>query len=843
MKRFFNPLFTILILTGLFIWSCQSAKPAAETIHKAQAKPETINWPNLAGSMPPDSAIEQRIHKLLDSMTLEQKVGQMIQVDIRSFTYDDFKKYRFGSVLNGGGCWPQMNKAAEISHWTALADSIWQAVQDGASPAIPPIWGTDAVHGHNNVKNATLFPHNIGLGAAHSPGLMKKIGAATAKEVAATGIDWNFAPTLAVVRDKRWGRSYESYAQTPDILPDYATQYIQGLQGNFSDSNILATAKHYIGDGGTHKGDDQGDNQATESELLNIHAAGYIAAIKADVQTIMVSFSSWRGKKMHEHKYLITDVLKNKMGFNGFVISDWNGHGQVPGCSNASCPQAINAGIDMVMVPFKNDWEPFYNNLIEQVKNGEVPIERINEAVTRILRVKARTGILDKPKPSERTLAGKVEIVGAPEHRAVAREAVRKSLVLLKNKGNVLPLRRQSRILVAGKGADSIAIQCGGWSLTWMGTQTTNADFDKATSILKGIRNIGTHITFDPSGSSANHRKHDVAIVVIGETPYAEMAGDIEGGLTLEHAVRHPEDLQVLKTIRKSGVPIVTIFLSGRPMYVNRELNLSEAFVAAWLPGSEGQGVADVLFRNDKAEIQYDFSGHLTFAWPNAPCQTLSSMAAKNESPLFPIGFGLTYKSRNSLDLNLPEAQWESYGCNDIKLTELSAEGPLLIFDKQFPPNTSPWMGDPSNWAGKAGTADSSLPNLSIHYAPDKNQVANAARRLVFKGPAYYGIVGDERSLAGYMVHGYELVFDLKVITKPETALEAVILCNYPCHDKVDISPKLGSLPLDTWSEIRLPLKKFLGVDFQKVTAPFQLGAHGPSEIVVANIRWEKSTP
>ena len=441
-----------------------------------------------------DNAIEAKVAALLARMTLEQKVGQMVQPDIRSVTPDDVRKYRLGSVLNGGGAFPGENKHASVADWVALADRFYDASMDTANGAlaIPIIWGTDAVHGHNNVIGATLFPHNIGLGAANDPDLMERIGAATAREVAATGLDWTFAPVVAVVRDDRWGRTYESYSEDPEIVRTYADRFVRGLQGapgsrEFLDpSHVLATAKHFIGDGGTADGVDRGDTAVSEADLLRIHGQGYVAAIAAGVQTVMVSYNSWNGLKVHGHQHLLTDVLKKQMGFDGIVVSDWDGVDEVQGCSKDKCAQAINAGIDMVMVP--TDWRNFLTNTLDQVRAEKIPMARIDDAVTRILRVKYRAGLFERGRPSSRPLANKRELIGAPEHRELARQAVRKSLVLLKNERGVLPLRRKSHVLVVGDGADNVSKQSGGWTLTWQGTENSKAIFPARRRSCKASR-------------------------------------------------------------------------------------------------------------------------------------------------------------------------------------------------------------------------------------------------------------------------------------------------------------------------------------------------------------------
>jgi beta-glucosidase len=601
-----------------------------------------------AASADQDPQIEGKVAALLARMTLEQKVGQMVQAEIRSVTPEDVRKYRLGSVLNGGGAWPGENKHASVAAWVALADGFYDASMDTANgaPAIPIMWGTDAVHGHNNVLGATLFPHNIGLGAANDPDLMERIAAATAREVAATGLDWTFAPVVAAVRDDRWGRTYESYSEDPEIVRTYADRFVRGLQGTpgsreFLDSSrVLATAKHFIGDGGTTDGVDRGDTAVSEADLLRIHGPGYVAAIKAGVQTIMVSYNSWNGLKLHGQRYLLTDVLKQRMGFDGIVISDWDGVDEVQGCSKDKCAQAINAGIDMVMVP--TDWKNFVGNTLEQVRTGKIPPARIDDAVTRILRVKYRAGLFERGRPSSRPLAGKRELVGAPEHREVARQAVRESLVLLKNDRGLLPLRRKSHVLVVGDGADNIAKQAGGWTITWQGTENSNADFPGATSIQQGIARAVTQAGGKVSSSldGLQQARPDFAIVVFGENPYAEWFGDLR---SIDYRGGGDAELALLQQLRQASVPRACVFLTGRPLVIERQLAACDAFVVAWLPGSEGGGVADVLFRKVNGRVNYDFVGKLSFSWPRTASQTALNRNDPDYDPLFPYGFGLRY--------------------------------------------------------------------------------------------------------------------------------------------------------------------------------------------------------
>jgi beta-glucosidase len=643
---------SVLATTAVLLQGCGTERSPSAAATPDAAKPAEVEWPKLNLPVAKDPQMEERIAALLTQLTLEQKIGQMMQPDIRDVTPDDVRQYRLGSILNGGGAFPGEKKYAKVSDWVALADKFYDASMDtsGGAPAIPIIWGTDAVHGHNNVIGATLFPHNIGLGAAHNSELMERIGAATAIEVAVTGIDWTFAPTLAVVRDDRWGRTYEGFSEDPEIVRSYAGPMVKGIQGAagtpaFLNANhVLATAKHFIGDGGTDQGVDRGNNLSSEQALLDIHGQGYITALEAGAQIVMASYNSWQGWKLHGHRYLLTDVLKGKLGFDGFIISDWDGVDEVQGCSKDKCADAINAGIDMIMVP--KDWKNFITNTVAQVKSGDIAEARIDDAVTRILRVKMRAGMFERGKPSSRPLANRIELLGSAEHRAIARQAVSESLVLLKNRNGLLPLRRDAKVLVAGAGADNLAKQSGGWTISWQGDGNTNKDFPGGTSVFAGIKSIAPNATLSVEGSYSD--KPDVAVVVFGEEPYAEFMGNVK-------TIDYPgAEETLLRKLKGEGIPVVTIFLSGRPLWVNPELNASDAFVAAWLPGTEGGGIADVLFRDAQGNVTRDFRGKLSFSWPRSVEQTTLNRNDANYAALFPYGFGLTYADKDTLGDDLP---------------------------------------------------------------------------------------------------------------------------------------------------------------------------------------------
>jgi len=622
-----------------------AASVAASTIHPQR-------WPRLIAPLGRDPALEARIDQLLARMTPAQKVGQLIQADIGSITPDDLRHYPLGSILNGGNSAPRGDKLAAPSEWLMLADRFYDAaVGDSATPGVPVLWGTDAVHGHSNIPAATIFPHNIGLGAAHDPALIRRIGEITALEVRVTGLDWAFCPTVAVVRDARWGRTYESYSENPRLVREAAAAMVAGLQGEpgtaqFLDAaHVLATPKHFLGDGGTSGGRDQGDNPATESALRDIDAAGFVAAIAAGAQTIMVSYSSWRGVKMHGNRSLLTEVLEGRMGFDGLLLGDWNGHAQLPGCSAGSCPGALNAGLDVLMAPL--DWQALHENTLAQLHAGVIPQARLDDGVRRVLRVKLRAHLDREGRPSSRPFSGHYELLGSAAHRAVARQAVRESLVLLKNHAHLLPLSPRVHVLVAGDAADSFARQSGGWTIDWQGTEPNTA-FRHGDTIYAAIRHCVTAAGGTATLSAAGEftARPDVAIVVFGERPYAESAGDLA---TLEYSPGNKHDLALLRRLKAQGVPVVAVFLSGRPLWVNAELNAADSFVAAWLPGPEGDGVADVLFRAADGAVRYDFHGRLSFSWPRSPRPPAVDDRG-GEPPLFPFGYGLTYR----LDGELP---------------------------------------------------------------------------------------------------------------------------------------------------------------------------------------------
>ena len=572
----------------------------------------------------PAQSVSARVADLLGRMSLDDKIGQMTQASKNALvSQQDIATYRLGSLLSGGGEAPGNNSA---TGWADMYDGF-QRTALTTPLAIPIIYGLDAVHGNNNVYGATIFPHNIGLGAARDPDLVQRVGRATAEEVAGAGLDWTFAPCLCVARNDRWGRTYESYGEKPEIAVSYAP-IITGLQGTSlnGSASILATAKHYVGDGGTTNGTDQGNTQISEAELRAVHLPPFEAAIAKGVGSVMISYSSFNGVKLHGHKYLITDVLKTELGFTGFVVSDWAGIDQIDGgtgFTQSEVATAINAGIDMVMVP--NDYRTFINHLRNAVNAGQVPLSRIDDANRRILTKKFELGLFEQPL-ADRSYTS---TVGSQAHRDLAREAVRKSQVLLKN-NNILPLAKTGRIFVAGKSADNIGNQSGGWTISWQGA---SGNITPGTTILQGIRQTmapGSTITYSADGSGIDS-SYSAAIAVVGETPYAEGRGDRTGSMSLDST-----DLNTIARLRAAGVPVIVVLVSGRPLDIAAEVGNWAALVAAWLPGTEGRGVADVLFGD------YKPTGKLPVTWMNSVSQQPIN-DGDGKPALYPYGYGLTY--------------------------------------------------------------------------------------------------------------------------------------------------------------------------------------------------------
>ena len=802
----------------------------------AQAETAASAWPEVRWPLANDPALEKRIEALLATMTVEEKVGQLVQGDIASITPDDVRKYRLGSVLAGGNSDPGGKYDATPAEWLAQADAFYEASMDTSQggKAIPILYGIDAVHGQSNIVGATLFPHNIGLGAMRNPELMRKIGEVTAIETRATGMEWAFGPTVAVPQDDRWGRAYEGYSESPDVVASNAGAMVEGLQGKvgskeFLDGrHVIASAKHFLGDGGTTGGKDQGDTAVDDATLVRIHAAGYPPAIAAGAQTVMASFNSVNGERMHGNKRYLTDALKGRMQFGGFVVGDWNGHGQIPGCKNGDCPATINAGLDMAMAP--DSWKGFYETTLAAAKAGTISKERLDDAVRRVLRVKFRLGLFEAGKPSQRAVGGKFELLGAPEHRAIARQAVRESLVLLKNNGGVLPLQPKQRILVAGDGANDVGKQSGGWTLNWQGTGTKRSDFPNDDSIFEGIaaqaKAAGGNAELSVEGKYT--AKPDVAIVVFGENPYAEFQGDLPN---LLYKPGNDVDLELIKRLKAEGIPVVAVFLSGRPLWMNREINAADAFVAAWLPGSEGAGIADVLLRKPDGSVQHDFKGKLSFSWPRNATQYANNVGQKDYDPLFAFGFGLTYADKDTLAV-LPEAS----GIDG----EQSAGG--VYFAKGKPSlGLAMQLSNAGQASMPATTVPVALADGSLSLAAVDHKAQEDGRRLTWKGskPASWLLVASKPLDVTRESNGD---VQLQLTLRRDSAVTAPVWlgvgCGDGCSGRVDLQKTLAAIPQGEWKVVGVPLKCFVaaGADVAKLVQVPVLESRAALQLSVSRI-------
>jgi beta-glucosidase len=634
-----------------------------------------------------------------------------------------------------------------------------------------------------------------------------------------------------VAKDNRWGRTYEGYSSQSPIIKSYAGEIVAGLQGplaelSTNESKVIATAKHFIGDGGTLRGVDQGDTIMSLQELLDEHGQGYYEALDAEVQTVMATFNSWNGVKIHGHKFLLTDVLKNQMGFDGFVVSDWNGIGQVEGCTNNSCAQAINAGVDMVMVP--EQWKGFLRNTLKQVKAGEISMARIDDAVERILRVKIRAGLFEKGLPSSREVAGNADLIGASEHREVARDAVRKSLVLLKN-DDVLPLRAGQHVLVTGDGADNIGKQNGGWTITWQGTENKNSEFPGATSIYDGLANaiksIGGSTELSVSGNWS--KKPDAAVVVFGEEPYAEGQGDVH---TLAYRNGRIEDLELIQKLQSQDIPVVSVFITGRPLWVNAEINSSDAFVVAWLPGTEGGGVADVLVADSDNNPRYDFTGRLSFDWPNKDMNSQDEALPVFDN-LLQLGQGLSYGDESILSDSLSE----------VSAAAPSSEANIIFSGS----SQEPWLayvGDASDWHRQISGTQGSSPQGGLSVVTVDGLVQEDSRKLTWTGgheSQFYWQAESPADLTNLKSRNGALMMEFNVDQYPMGVVTQRMDCGWPCSGAIDMTEFFKSVPEGQLSRVGISLQCFdkLGVDLSKVTSPLVLVSEEPFVVTIRDVR------
>ena len=771
-----------------------------------------VNWEREQICPLPDPTF---VNNLMKTMSIEEKVGQVIQADLDFIKPSDLRDYPIGSVLNGGNTSPRGELRASPAEWKSLAQEFYEeSKKTGAS--IPVLWGTDAVHGHSNVFGATIFPHNIGIGAAANPQLVEDIGAAVAEEVLATGLFWTFAPTVTIPQNFRWGRTYEGYSEDPVLVSKLGSAFIEGLQGTkkefLNDTKILGTAKHFLGDGGTYLGIDQGDTRANEENMRVIHGEPYFASLNSCVRVVMASFNSWNGSKVHGNKYLLTEVLKEKMNFTGFVVGDWNGHQQVPGCNTGSCPESFNAGVDMFMVP--ENWKALYKNTVKQVKDGEISKERLDDAVKRILTVKQQLGMFEGRVPNQT----KYSEVGLQKNREIARRAVRESLVLIKNNNAVLPIKDQQKILVIGDSADSLKIQTGGWTLDWQGANNTNSDFPGSVTFLQALKEYeNLEITHKNSLSNLDlNKNYDLVIVAYGEEPYAEGIGDRKNLF-----YRDSKTLNTLKRLKRNGNKVVSIFFTGRPLWTNEFINLSDAFVVAWLPGTESRGMTDVLVANEDGSVNYDFQGKLPFSWPSDPNQSTIAFYDPASDAEFDYGYGLTYKSPKAL-ASLDESFEKSDDYGD--LVEIFSGKFNNPFEGFIQENNSPQI--------KLSSTNNTTQNdivqidfIDVDKQDDTLRVTfNADGNLNSFHILTTEVIGLEDFQSGF------LNFNARVV-ESSGAIFLAATCGFGCMGSIDVTSLLvKSKSFDGYS---VPLKCLTdkGLDLSKTISPMIL--FGPADLTI----------
>ena len=759
-------------------------EPVAGTSAGAVASPDL--WPQAASpSAISNTKTENEISATIAKMTIEQKIGQLIQADISAVKPQDLAEYPLGSILAGGNSGPYGDERASAAKWDQLVTEFRDASRRSGA-GIPVLFGVDAVHGHSNLPEATIFPHNIGLGAARDAGLIERIGAATAAEISGSGIEWTFAPTLAVPQDLRWGRAYEGYSSDPALIASYARAMTIGLQGQLVSgkpldaTRVAATAKHFLADGGTVDGRDQGDAQISEAELIAKHAQGYPASIDAGALTVMASFSSWNGIKNHGNKSLLNDVLKDRMGFAGLVVGDWNGHGQVAGCSATDCAAAINAGLDLFMAP--DSWKGLFRSTLAAARDGRIPMARVDDAVRRILRVKYKLGLMGDIQ----TKRGDVSMVGAASHLELAREAAGKSLVLLKNNNSILPVRAGARVLIAGPGADNMAMQAGGWTITWQGTDTKATDFTNGQTIGRAISDAvkaaGGAAIISPEGAFA--AKPDVAMVVLGEKPYAEFEGDVPN-LAFQGA---PGDEEMIARFKSQGIPLVVIFLSGRPMFTGKLINQADAFVAAWLPGTQGRGVADILVAGANGNAAKDFTGRLPFAWP---ADARSPLVA----PLFPLGYGLTYARGGTLGPVNEEPR--------VDLSSLTKATHYVVRGKV----PAPWRIE----------IDGSISERAVDLAAQED-----ARQFTWNADGAFSVIGPVVDLTKQLEEGWALLIDWRI---DQTVTGPVLLSLG--GGSLNIQQIMREIPTGSAVQTSIPLRCFAdaGAKFDAVGSAIRIQA------------------
>ena len=825
-------------------------------------------WTRVVAEVPADPAIEPQVRAIVEQMTLAEKVGQMIQPELFQVTPEEVRDHKFGSVLNGAGLFPNGHRHADAREWLEKVNEFWEASQDGWRDRpfrIPFMWATDAVHGHNNLFGATIFPHNIGLGCIDDATLVREIAEATAREVEATGIDWIFSPNLTVPRDYRWGRHFEGYGGDPALVARYARAMVEGLQRPSRDwsAGVIACMKHWLADGGTHRGIDRGDCPDDEGLLRDVHASGYYAGIAAGGLTVMTSFSSWSDPANYDHspllsgsynaklagsRYLVTDVLKRRMGFDGLVITDWDAHADVGRCSFGDAAFVINAGVDILMVSPRAAWKELYSTTQRQVEEGLIPSSRIDDAVTRILRVKMRAGLWDKPPPIGRPAARRRGVVGCPEHRSLARRAARRSAVLLKNNDGALPLARDARVLVTGSAAIDLRKQTGGWTLSWQGDDVVAADLPGSRTLADAVRDVvgSDRCVVDPALERASPELFDAVIVALGEDAYAEMRGTIRPWRSLSYAelkTSYAIDLDILRRLsgsaRQDGGPVVvTLFFGGRPLYLTEEINLSDAFVAAWLPGPYNEAMTDLLFEGGDGNAAHDFDGRLSFSWPRRRRSFVlngrPSEQPNDDEPLFPRGYGLSLAGPTSVLAALP------LDVEEEAAPPAPAERGLDVLWKASDGELDWRICGHNVWSGQEVDFRQGVDLLAMTVRPERTPIG-AGLLVRFNGYAALlyaryrdGLPRDFRSFVSAKAR-FELT--VRVVTPPDGPVMLALHDDYPGQPALDISDRLREP--GEWLTLTIPVEELADarMDLRNVDTPFMLYPEGRAELVLGGIR------
>jgi beta-glucosidase len=840
----------------------------------------TDSWHQLKLPSRRDERTEVEIEHTLSQMSLDEKLGQMIQAEVQQLRPEDIERYKIGSSLNGAGVWPNKNRFSTPHEWAAMVEAFWTASERSFADRpfrIPFAWATDAVHGHNNLFGATIFPHNIGLGATRDPALIRRIGRVTAREIAAGGMDWTFAPTVTISMDTRWGRFYEGYSQDVEVVRAFAAEMVRGLQGDLDtdpDTRILSSIKHWLGDGGTRWGIDRGTAFATERELRDVHAVPYLAALAAGAQVVMLSFSSWEHEqnydfepehgpaynhKLHGSRYLITDVLKDQLGFDGIVLTDWDGQCEVSKCTLKDARYCINAGADVLMIEARADWLAILDQTKRDLERGLITQDRIDDAVRRVLRVKKRSALAGRIEPTRRaSVQNAAAIVGCKAHREVAREAVRKSLVLLKNDRGLLPLDPNRRVLVAGSAARNLSKHTGGWSLSWQSADIGPADIPHATTIaaaLEAALPAGNCVFLEDDDGAPLPGGVEVAVVAIGEDAYAEMMGDIRPWRSLEYAALKPsyrKDRTLLQRLRAAGIPIVCVFFGGRPLYLTEEINLSDSFVVAWLPGIAGEGIADVLLRDGAGRVQHDFHGRLPHPWPKTPYSfRLAAHAGDvpdgghpayqgDRETLFPLGFGLDYAAPQ-VDIAAPFPVYVPPA--PPPAPEVTSS--FVLLGPRADPDLTLRIAGNGFWVGADVSRREPSDALLGQLQPIDHLGVKDAFHVYFNGRiASLYLKFPEwvtRDLRGYLDARADLVFDLRMHAPVNGPIRLSAHDCYPSEGVLRAEPWFQRAPIGAWAAIRVPLIDIAnaGSDFANVNVPFMLHTDVEMTFDIGHIRWE----